>query len=132
MLKCRNMKKIHKKEADEIITKECLHNILKEKDYVNKEYMESKNYVTKEYMESKNYVTKKYMESKNYVTKDWAFEMFERVDKRFDEAEKQNYQNIQALMEDNRAQTNIIIETIGARIERVERFVGLKPWGNNK
>jgi len=76
-----------------------------------------------------------YLESKNYVTKDWAYKMFETFEKRiltsFDEkinqVQKENRQYFETLLEYMDEKFNIFLEKVDARIERIERYVGLSP-----
>lgn len=67
-----------------------------------------------------------YIESKDFATRDYVLEMFEVFEKRITQEFKQEFkQHTSALMEFQSHQTQLIIEALLSRIERVEVHVGL-------
>ncbi|MCB9806110.1 hypothetical protein H6775_03045 [Candidatus Nomurabacteria bacterium] len=95
------MKKLSKKEREEVVTKGYL-----------VDYLESQNYITKEYLESKNYVTKDYLEDKfahyfGLISEDFTQKItvaiegleirldakFARIDERFDRLERRMWRS---------------------------------------
>lgn len=117
-------------ESKDYVNKEYFHNTLEEvlesKDYVNKEYfhdtleevLESKDYVTKGYIEEQGFVTKKYIEEQNFATKDYVHDAFEAF-------QKEMQRHVNAILEGQNHNTQLIIESLESKIDRICRHVGM-------
>jgi hypothetical protein len=128
---------------EEIISKrtkrDCNQRFLVQQGFVTKEFLVDNEYITRssleEILDSKNYVTKDFLMQQNYATKDYVYDMFESFEKRiqhsFDERMRQiqaeNRQYLETFIEYMDEKFNILLEKVDARIERIERFVGLAP-----
>lgn len=93
--------------------------------------------VTKGFLVDNEYVTRSSLEeildSKNYATKDYIYEMLESFEKKiqisFDqkinEIQRDNRQHLETILEYMDQKLDIFLEKVDARIERVERYLGL-------
>lgn len=102
------MRKLSKKESEEVVTKVFL-----------SEYLSEQKYVTEDRLEE-------ILDSKNYVTKEWAFNMFERMNLNIEAYSKENRQHLDTVLEEHQR----CLETLFERFD--SQYVTRTEWNESK
>lgn len=109
------MKKLSKKEREELVTKGYLNDLIEKKEFLIYKYLKKKGFATKKELNLDKYVTKEYYNDT----------LEEIVSKRFKKQDTKNRGDIEALMEHHIHQLQVLLEGLD------HRYVLRSEWASN-